>query len=390
MNNIMTIVKKEFKDILRDRKTLLMTFIIPIIIMPLLFTFIFSSINDLASPSENNKYKIVLETNNPEISTLFNESNIYELVKSADPINDAYNGKITAYIIANDINEFLLQGKTPKIDLYYDTTSQRALTAISTVQTMFSTYQNNYLTAYLKQNNLSSDILNPFTYNKHAKDNDADNLSLMMLGMLIPMMIIGYSGSGIVPIATDLGAGEKERGTLEPLLSTSVSRSSILIGKLIVTATFGIITSILSAAGLLLAFKFGLSDMMSFSINLSAQGMFLIILLAILYVIFISAVMLLVSTYARSLKEANTYLTPVTLIPVLLSVITMYMEPSTVSTSMMNIPILNVVVVIKEIIYNQLNYTHLYMTIGWSVIYVIIAMIGAKMMYEKEEIIFRA
>lgn len=390
MNNIMTIVKKEFKDILRDRKTLLMTFIIPIIIMPLLFTFIFSSINDLASPSENNKYKIVLETNNPEISTLFNESNIYELVKSADPINDAYNGKITAYIIANDINEFLLQGKTPKIDLYYDTTSQRALTAISTVQTMFSTYQNNYLTAYLKQNNLSSDILNPFTYNEHAKDNDADNLSLMMLGMLIPMMIIGYSGSGIVPIATDLGAGEKERGTLEPLLSTSVSRSSILIGKLIVTATFGIITSILSAAGLLLAFKFGLSDMMSFSINLSAQGMFLIILLAILYVIFISAVMLLVSTYARSLKEANTYLAPVTLIPVLLSVITMYMEPSTVSTSMMNIPILNVVVVIKEIIYNQLNYIHLYMTIGWSVIYVIIAMIGAKMMYEKEEIIFRA
>ena len=62
MNNIMTIVKKEFKDILRDRKTLLMTFVIPIIIMPLLFTFIFSSVSDLASPSEDNKYKIVLET----------------------------------------------------------------------------------------------------------------------------------------------------------------------------------------------------------------------------------------------------------------------------------------------------------------------------------------
>ena len=55
MNNIMTIVKKEFKDILRDRKTLLMTFVIPIIVMPLLFTFIFSSIGDMASPSEDNK-----------------------------------------------------------------------------------------------------------------------------------------------------------------------------------------------------------------------------------------------------------------------------------------------------------------------------------------------
>ena len=100
--------------------------------------------------------------------------------------------------------------------------------------------------------------------------------------------------------------------------------------------------------------------------------------------------MLLVSTYARSLKEANTYLTPVTLIPVLLSVITMYMEPSSISMAMMNIPILNVVIVIKEIIFNQLNYVHLYMTIGWSIVYVIVSMIAAKMMYEKEEVIFRA
>ena len=166
-----------------------------------------------------------------------------------------------------------------------------------------------------------------------AKDEEADSMSLMMLGMLIPMMIIGYSGSGIVPIATDLGAGEKERGTLEPLLSTSISRSSILIGKLIVTATFGSITSILSAVGLLLAFKFGMSDTMAITIDLSLQSMLLIVLLAVLYVIFISAVMLLVSTYARSLKEANTYLTPVTLIPVLLSVITMYMEPCLLYTS---------------------------------------------------------
>ena len=248
---------------------------------------------------------------------------------------------------------------------------------------MFSNYQNSYLASYLEANNLSSKILQPFTYNEHAKDEEADSMSLMMLGMLIPMMIIGYSGSGIVPIATDLGAGEKERGTLEPLLSTSISRSSILIGKLIVTAT-------LSAVGLLLAFKFGMNDTMAISIDLSIQSMLLIVLLAVLYVIFISAVMLLVSTYARSLKEANTYLTPVTLIPVLLSVITMYMEPSSVSMAMMNIPILNVVIVIKEIIFNQLNYTHLYMTIGWSVIYVIISMIGAKMMYEKEEVIFRA
>lgn len=390
MNNIMTIVKKEFKDILRDRKTLLMTFVIPIIIMPLLFTFIFSSVSDMAAPSEDNRYKIVLDCDEPQIVQLFENAGIYELVKSDDPINAAYEGEITAYISANGINQALLENKIPTIDLYYDTTSQRALTAISSVQTIFSNYQNNYLASYLEANNLSSTLLQPFNYQEHAKDQESDGVSLMMLGMLIPMMIIGYSGSGITPIATDLGAGEKERGTLEPLLSTGVSRSSILIAKLIVTATFGTITSIFSGVGLLLAFKFGLSETMPLTINISIQSMLLIAVLTILYVLFISAVMLLVSTYARSIKEANTYLTPVTLIPVLLSVITMYTEPSSVSTAMMNIPILNVVIVIKEIIFNQLNYTHLYITFAWSVAYVIIAMVGAKMMYEKEEVVFRA
>lgn len=390
MNSILTIVKKEFKDILRDRKTLLMTFVIPIIIMPLLFTFIFSSISDMAAPDEDNRYKIVLESDSEEIVQLFESAGIYEIVENDDPINAAYNGDITAYVVANNINQSLLENKIPTIDLYYDTTSQRALTAISMVQTLFTSYQNNYLANYLEANNLSSTLLQPFNYQEHAKDDQSDGISLMMMGMLIPMMIIGYSSSGITPIATDLGAGEKERGTLEPLLSTRVSRSSILIAKLIVTATFGTITSVLSGAGLLLAFKFGLSDTMPLSIDISIQSMLLIVLLAVLYVLFISAIMLLVSTYARSIKEANTYLTPVTLIPVLLSVITMYTEPSSVSIAMMNIPILNVVIVIKEIIFNQLNYTHFYITFAWSIAYVVIAMIGAKLMYEKEEVVFRA
>ena len=390
MNSILTIVKKEFKDILRDRKTLLMTFVIPIIIMPLLFTFIFSSISDMAAPDEDNRYKIVLESDSEEIVQLFESAGIYEIVENDDPINAAYNGDITAYVVANNINQSLLENKIPTIDLYYDTTSQRALTAISMVQTLFTSYQNNYLANYLEANNLSSTLLQPFNYQEHAKDDQSDGISLMMMGMLIPMMISGYSSSGITPIATDLGAGEKERGTLEPLLSTRVSRSSILIAKLIVTATFGTITSVLSGAGLLLAFKFGLSDTMPLSIDISIQSMLLIVLLAVLYVLFISAIMLLVSTYARSIKEANTYLTPVTLIPVLLSVITMYTEPSSVSIAMMNIPILNVVIVIKEIIFNQLNYTHFYITFAWSIAYVVIAMIGAKFMYEKEEVVFRA
>lgn len=393
MNSIITIVKKEFKDILRDRKTLMMTFLIPIVIMPLLFTFIFSSIGDMAAPSEDNKYKIIVESDSQTIKDMFGQMDTIELVnaKGQEAINQAYDGDVLVYVkVANHFEDTLAKNQTPEISLYYDTTSQKAQTAIQLVQSTFTSYQTTYVSQILKANNLPEQALQPYHFVTHAKDESIDTFSAMMLGMLVPMMIIGYSATGIVPIATDLGAGEKERGTLEPLLSTSVSRNSILIAKLIVTATFGVITSVLSGLGIILAMKYGLSSSeMAINVDISTMNLCIILALAVLFSLFISAVLLMVSTYARSLKEANTYLTPCTLIPMLFCIVTMYMDPNGISLVMMNIPVFNVVMVIKEIIINQLNYTHLYLTIGWSLVYILIAMYAAKKMYEKEEIVFR-
>lgn len=391
MNSIITIVKKEFKDIIRDRKTLVMTFFIPIILMPLLFSFIFSSVGDMSAPSEDNKYKIILETDSTALKQMFKDTTTIELVKASgqDAIDQAYDGEALVYVKVDEHFEQALQNNTtPSIALYYDTTSQKAQTAVQMIQGMFTSYQTSYVSQIMAANGLPEQALQPFDFVTHAKDESVDSMSAMILGMLIPMMIIGYSATGIVPIATDLGAGEKERGTLEPLLSTSVSRSSILIAKLIVTATFGVITSVLSGVGVILALQYGLSDM-AFSVNIPTSGLAIILGLAVLFSLFMSAVLLMVSTYARSLKEANTYLTPCTLIPMLFSIVTMYMDPNTISIAMMNIPIFNVVMVIKEIVINQLNYTHLYLTIGWSLVYIVLAMFIAKKMYEKEEIVFR-
>jgi sodium transport system permease protein len=390
MNNILTVAKKEFKDILRDRRTLFMTFLIPILLMPLLFTFIFSSIGD-TMPSEDNKYPVILSCDDQELTAIFKSNPVLDVVEESGQkaIDKAYNGETLIYIeIDANIKEKLLNNETPEIRLYYDTTDQKAMTAVEVVQGTITSYQTAYVSEILKANGLPEQTLQPFTYVTHAKDASVDSFSAMMLGMLVPMMLIGYSASGIIPIATDLGAGEKERGTLEPLLSTGVSRNAILIGKLIVIASFGVITCVLSAVGLFVSLTFGL-DSMNFSIDLSIINLLIILGLSILYSLFMSALLLMVSTYARTLKEANTYLTPCSLIPMLLSMVTMYMNVSNVSIVMLNIPILNVVTVIKEIIVNQLNYTHLYITIAWSFVYIIIALFAARKMYDTEQVIFR-
>lgn len=391
MHNIMTIVKKEFKDILRDRKTLVMTLLVPIVIMPLIFTFIFSNIGDMANPDEDNKYKIILDSNDENIVAMFDSIPVMEVTKDKgqSAIDKAYDGDVSVFVeVDENFQEKILNNEVPSINLYYDTSSQKAMTVAEVVQGLFTNYQMSYVSNILKENNLPEESLTPYTFNVIAKDETVDSMSAMLLGMLIPMMLIGYSVNGITPIAADLGAGEKERGTFEPLLSTGVSRNAILIGKLIVVSTFGIITSVFSTLGIFGALQFGLGDSM-ISINISIPNAILIMLLTSLYAIFMSALMLTVSTFARSLKEANTYLVPFSLVPIFLSMVTMYTDASAISEYMLHIPVLNVVCIIKEVIVNQLNYTHLYIVTGWSIAYVIISMIIARTMYEREEIIFR-
>jgi len=390
MNNIWEVVKKELKDILRDRKTLVMTFLLPIFIIPLLFTFMFSNM-DTMIPSETNQYNIAINSNDRNVLDIFTNNPTLHIVEDSgqEAIDNAYEGNTLVYVeVDSQFHEKLTNNEIPSIHLYYDTTSQRAQTAVEIIESTLSSYQLSYVSQILQENGLPEQMLHPFNYVIHARDESVDSASAMILGMLIPLMLIGYSASGILPIVTDLGAGEKERGTLEPLLSTSVSRNSILVGKLIVVTTFCIITCILSAAGLLLSFHFGLQDM-NFILGISTVNNGIILGISILYSIFISAVLLMISTYARTIKEANTYLTPFILIPMLLSFITMYMDVNSIHHSFLHVPILNVVIIIKSIVVNQLHYTHLYITVAWSIIYIIIAMFIARKMYDMEEIIFR-
>lgn len=389
MNSIMTIIKKEFLDIVRDRKTLIMTIVIPVVLMPLLFSFIFNSALD-QNGGGTDKLDIIVQSDSQEITDIFKSSGQFNLVKSKNPKKAVDKGDAIVYATYEDeFTNKLMSGVKPTITLYYDTSSTKALSTVDSMQALITSYQNSLAASLLQQNGIPTTILEPVNVVVDARVAESDGASMMLMGMLVPLMVVGYAASGIISIATDLGAGEKERGTLEPLLATSVSRSSIFLGKLIVISFFGVLTSILSAVGLFVMMNFTMSSSFGVSFDLSIGNFALIVVIAILYVLFISAIMLLVSTYARSSKEAGTYLTPCTLIPMLLSIVTMYQDTNAINPMFLHIPIMNTVTVIKEIVVNQLVMSHLYITMAWAVVYIVIAYVIAKKLYDREEVIFR-
>ncbi len=391
MNNIFTIVKKEFIDILRDRKTLMMTFLVPILILPFVFYFSMSASMNMMNVDETKVYPIALNSDSETLKDLFKQTNYFEITDQLgnDAIEAVYQDDIIAYIdIPDHYEEALTRGENPTIDLYYDVSSTSSEAAVMVIQELLGQYKKNITASILTSLSVSPSLLEDIPFEVHYKDDDSNPISMMILGMMVPMLIIGYSASGITPIATDLGAGEKERGTLEPLLTTKSKRSHIFIAKLIVTSIFGAITSILSIIGVMVSLHFVSSELIDLSMSL--QTILAISLLTILYVIFISALQLMVSTYAKSIKEANTYLTPLSLLPIMLSIFTMYMEVKDATTWLFHIPILNTVLVVKEAILNQMNMSHLMITIAWSIVYVIASVMISKHFYTKEEVIFRS
>ena len=224
-------------------------------------------------------------------------------------------------------------------------------------------------------------------------DKKENGVGKMMIVMLVPLLLIIYSITGTMAAATDLGVGEKERGTLEPLLTTKASRMSILWGKLFAIAIMGIIISLASLSSLFIAMqqKNGIfSSAGKADLNLNSANIILIMLIPILLTMVFGAIQLSISIYAKSFKEAQTYLSPVMIIGMILAYLTMLKDAKSIEGYYFNIPITNASCLIKELLVGIYNYNHIAITFIWMIVYVVAALLFARYMFSREDVVFRA
>lgn len=192
--------------------------------------------------------------------------------------------------------------------------------------------------------------------------------------------------------ATDLGAGEKERGTLEPLLTTKAGRLSLLWGKFFAITVMGCLTIISSIVGLMISMQqmqgmFGGTS--GITISLTAKVILLICIMSILVTMAFGALELAISIYARSFKEAQTYLTPLTVIAFIPVYATYMLDGKNIDSYYFNIPLANVVCLMKEFLSGIFNIQHMMITFGWIFVYIIASVLLARYMFSREQVVFR-
>ncbi|MBS5950610.1 MAG: ABC transporter permease [Clostridium sp.] len=394
MSNFITVLKKELLDIVRDRKTLVFTLILPILIYPLMFKFMSSSMEKAQTDIEKeiNIY-IYGDTDSLMAKTITALENV-KTPEVESPTEALKNGDIQLIInIPENFDENIAAGKNDTIDLLIDEESNKSMIASSFVNDIYDNYKNTIVEQRLTANGIDPSILKPFEVNvKSGINTDNDNINgvASMLLTMIPTLIVILMVSSTVGMAADLGAGEKERFTFEPLLSTSAKRSSLLWGKITALCTVSFLALIANLA----AMVFSMQKFMSFgeeSINFNLEPATILGMLVVgcLVLVTLSALQISVSIYARSTKEANSYLAAITMPTMILSFLPYMMDAKGINPAFFNIPITNAICLMKEFTVGIFDVKHIAIVIGWHLVYIVASIMFAKFMFSKEEVIFR-
>lgn len=379
MNNIKITIKKELRSIVRDKKSLLMMALTPLFI-PIFVILMSYMYETLTNNVDEDKYTIGINYNLSTIEKELLDDRI-EVVnyKDINELDKAYkDNKIIGYLTKNNDD----------YNIYINSQTEDG----SIVLMYLTSYLDNYNTYlgqnYLLENNIDiNKVYNNIKYTTNELKGESIFASEVVL-MAVTFTIMAITLSAIYA-STDSTAGEKERGTLETILTFPISRKELILGKYfsisisgIITMIIGILLSVLSL--LFVKNNFSIYDNVVFNINITSIILTIIILL--FYTLFISGLCITIASFTKTFKEAQSALTPISLItciPMFLSMLNINLN------NILNIiPIVNHTIVINDILTNNIDITNILLTIISSCLYITILIIFISKIYKSEKILF--
>lgn len=390
MNPIWLTLRKELRNGLRDRRTLYSTILLPFIGLPL-FTLLPMGLmlrQERQVQETQSPIGVIYLQPFPELSNLLDQNPRVRLVPIETP---------EAAVASKTVECVLVVHTSPKeqaqLSLIYDATRASSRGAADKLRLIISELSSQLIARRLDALNIPREILEPIQLEEHNLAGP-QQMAGFFLGMLIGMMaVIGLISGGMVT-AIDASAGEKERRTLEALLASPASRNSLVLGKFLSVLVMCLISILLLILGYTLTLTYGVKAIgadlgMSLSLPAVSLGVGVYILLALIFTAgFISALELAIGVFARSYREAQSYLTPLTLLCVL-PVIFIQAIPPHPSPGLFYIPLLNTMLLTRELLMGVVVNSHLSNTLASSVICAFLALRFAFRTFHQESAILR-
>lgn len=321
MSAILTVFRKEVLDNARDRRTLFSAFVLGPLLGPVLFAVL---VNVLVSQTVSTADRpvdvpIVGADLAPNLVAYLGARGVQEakdhgIGKLEQAIDAVERGRHDAVLLFDaDFPERFAAGETARVTLVYDQSNTRAGSRVRRIRTAVQSYARQLGVLKLVARGVDPSALESVTLDELDVSTPAGR-SAVLLGMLTYFLLVATLMGGFY-LAIDSTAGERERRSLEPLLTVPVKRSSLLLGKMAATTAYMLLALVLTLAGFTVALRFapleplGMSS--SFGVGAAVSAFAIVLPFAPLG----AALMTLVASFTRSYKEAQTYVTLVLLVP---------------------------------------------------------------------------
>ncbi|MDX8360386.1 ABC transporter permease [Cytobacillus sp. IB215316] len=380
---IWTIFKKELIDSLRDRKTIMLSILIPML-FSLGIVFFYEAF--FFQDSTENYTVAVENTIDDKTYEWFSNLESITVSKETDPIQTVKEGEATIALYAEQ--EFLdkiEQGGSPTIEIYVDQFSQKGELATSTLNNHLNTLKETIQQKRYEDYNLEAGAFQPFQFSINSISESEEDKSIFLLSILAPILIIQSIIMGGIPTSNDLFAGEKERNTMEALLMTPVKRTSILLGKWLTVSTLSTFSGILATVMFVFTTKFfteGLTNVIPDDKVVSFIGVMSIGILA--FGPLISSIMMMLSLLANTVKEAGNYISPLSMLAMIPFFLLMGLSVNELTTIHFLIPFFNIFALIKQLIFGVYSIESIGMVVGSSVLVIAILFLLGALMFKKD------
>jgi sodium transport system permease protein len=237
-----------------------------------------------------------------------------------------------------------------------------------------------------------SALIEPLVLEKVNTADDRENWGEKIGGML-PYLLFLICLSGAMAPATDIGAGEKERGTLETLLISPIDRNKIVMGKFLTIAFAGTMTALITVLsmviwGLVLSQGMAIKFVADFMAQIAILDFLLIFLMLVPVVAIFSAVLLSISIYAKSFKEAQSYMGPMTIL-VVVPIMLALLPGVELKGGWAWVPVTNVSLAMKELVKGTMDYYQLFAIFGSTVIIAGALFAFCVYWFNQEKVLFR-
>ncbi len=395
LSALKAVFKKEITEILRDRRTLAVMILLPLILYPAILLIGSQVGMRIAQTQQEKVFSVAFAfPESEELEALVSDGfDDYRLtVHRPDDVPAALeSGEIMAYTTRT------VEHGQDLYTVYYRSSSQDSETASRRLWSVLEDYRSQLAREEIRGAGLDPDLVMEsisFTLSDQAREEETAG---RFLGMILPLILILGLVTGAMYPAIDVTSGEKERGTLETLLTLPLSNLELMGGKYLAVSLVAVLSGLLNFISLILVGVFMLSSLSAQAPEGTAPlqfdgaaliGPFLATLLTVIvFAFFVSALILCVTSLARSFKEAQNFMTPILLLFMFPAYLPMIPDIQ-LTPVMATVPVANIALLIRDVLLQNVQPGLMALVLASNLAYTLLAVAVLSKIYHSEKILF--